>query len=594
MAEESPNGRGEGDKGRSFRSAEVAAFFERLNFFRKPMKVRNPYGEGWISRSWFAGDRIVQETLDGKKTIGLRASYTTTFMSFDIDAPGKPEEEAVWEAAEEPENGIEQTEGKVEVDEETRERWRREEEEIANWNGWKVLEDNGVNEELELALAQIEVPNVGSGMIGRRGIDLSPELKEAVEIVKGCCNVEPSLVVRSPHGAHVFWCLTEAKSWAKVKERAQRVKEEVEDRFVECRIEREIEVLPSLKRELRVPRKDRLLEPGTLEPMKRPVDGERFWRGLRTYRLEDIVKESVLERRRGEHGGKARHGPTRGKSREPKEKEGLPVGLVEEIGGGNENPIDCEPNEAGVGQRGQVGAKSESGNGERWRGRSKKPKSKEEAEATVLPFRNGETNDQLIAMVEAGKRSGMSVGEVEAWVWEWIERSRREGYTGDLGKNQKEVRDRVAALYARANVAAGRKKWLELWDEENGKYPRDEELAARMVKQLETVRPVGTRARKSLLRFMADLDVWVRIIDCEAGKEPLSLDRGTDENWRRGSYPMPHEVLKELHGTYGDYWGDVQKAGIVVKDANKGGQYVPSLGRSQSYLLPFRASERRG
>ena len=39
-----------------------------------------------------------------------------------------------------------------------------------------------------------------------------------------------------------------------------------------------------------------------------------------------------------------------------------------------------------------------------WR-RSKKPKNKEEAEEMVMPFRNGETNRQLIRRSRAGKEA---------------------------------------------------------------------------------------------------------------------------------------------------------------------------------------------
>ena len=41
-----------------------------------------------------------------------------------------------------------------------------------------------------------------------------------------------------------------------------------------------IEVLPSIRKPLRVPRKDRLIETGSLEPMEEPEDGEAFWRGF--------------------------------------------------------------------------------------------------------------------------------------------------------------------------------------------------------------------------------------------------------------------------------------------------------------------------
>ena len=144
-------------------------------------------------------------------------------------------------------------------------------------------------------------------------MELSLELRQAAEIVKGCFTVEPSLAVRSPHGCHLYWLLSEMKYWTVVKGVAQRVKEEAEDQYAEIGIERKIEVLPSPTQALRLPRKDRLLEPGSLEAMEEPKDGEAFWKGLKQYRLEEIVKENVRERELGEHRRKPYRGPKRRK-----------------------------------------------------------------------------------------------------------------------------------------------------------------------------------------------------------------------------------------------------------------------------------------
>ena len=110
------------------------------------------------------------------------------------------------------------------------------------------------------------------------------------------------------------------KYWTVVKGIAQRVKEEAEDQYAEVGIERKIEVLPSPTQALRLPRKDRLLEPGSLEAMEKPKDGEAFWKGLKQYRLEEIVKENVRERELGEHRRKPYRGPKRRKKREPEEE----------------------------------------------------------------------------------------------------------------------------------------------------------------------------------------------------------------------------------------------------------------------------------
>jgi uncharacterized membrane protein YgcG len=443
-------------------------------------------------------------------------------------------------------------------------------------------------------------------------MELSLELRQAAEIVKGCFTVEPSLAVKSPHGCHLYWLLSEMKYWTVVKGIAQRVQEEAEDQYNEVGIERNIEVLPSPTQALRLPRKDRLLEPGSLEAMEEPEDGEAFWRGLKQYRLEEIVKEEVLERELGEHRRKPYRGPKRRKKKGPdeekteEEKEELRErvsgkwegsGTSEQEGSGGGEGAGERDASSGGGSGGSSGGSGDdddsdaresehdvSGTEHGWR-RSKKPKSREEAEEMVMPFRNGKTNRQLILAVEGGKRSDMTVAEIIDWVKGWIERSRREGYTGDLGKDERNLESRIDRLYARCNVnVGGKKRWIELWESENGKYARDEEKAKRMMAELERVRALAKQSRPAVLRFMGDLDVWRRVIDGEAGRAPSRLDTLTIENQKRGAYPLPHELLQKLYSKYRLVWEDVQRAGVLVKDSDKGGGYVPNLGRVQSYI----------
>jgi hypothetical protein len=665
----------------SFRSEEVAAFFGMMNYFRQEIRVRNAADTEWRNWHWYAGDRIVLDVLDGKKTIGLRANRTTSFIGFDIDVPGKIEEasaesegNAGWRSAEvetgdgdnggdgepgkaagrEPEvvageegeggsknggeggskNGGEggRKSGDVVRDwvfddkrtEEEREADRaREEKEragIAAWAGWDELRElsggdwkGDYLEELGRAFAEVKDirmperrPTTSGAVPGGLGL----ELRQAAEIVKGCFLVEPSLAVRSPHGCHLYWLLSEMKYWTVVKGIAQRVKEEAEDQYAEVGIERTIEVLPSPTQALRLPRKDRLLEPGSLEPMEEPKDGEAFWKGLKQYRLEEIVKEEVLERELGEHRRKPYRGPKRRKKKGPdeekseEEKEELRARATGKWEGSGTGEHNGSEGAEGVGERNDSGGCSSSGSGGHgdddysdagesehdeaehgWR-RSKKPRSREEAEEMVMPFRNGKTNRQLILAVEGGKRSGMAVAEIIDWVKGWIERSRREGYTGDLGKDERNLESRIDRLYARCNVnVGGKKRWIELWESENGKYARDEEKAKRMMAELERLRPLAKQSRPAVLRFMGDLDAWRRVIDDEAGRAPSRLDKLTIENQKRGAYPLPHELLQKLYSKYREIWEDVQRAGVVVKDIEKDGMYVPNLGRVQSYIL---------
>ena len=44
---------------------------ERFNYFRKPYNERNQTDTSWVRKHRFAGDRIVQDALDGKADIGL-------------------------------------------------------------------------------------------------------------------------------------------------------------------------------------------------------------------------------------------------------------------------------------------------------------------------------------------------------------------------------------------------------------------------------------------------------------------------------------------------------------------------------------------
>ena len=120
---------------------------------------------------------------------------------------------------------------------------------------------------------------------------------------------------------------------------------------------------------------------------------------------------------------------------------------------------------------------------------------------------------------------------------------------------------------------------------ENEKYARDEERAKRMIAEQERVRPLAKQSRPAVLRFMGDLDVWRRIIDDEVGRAPSRLDRQTIENQKRGAYPLPHQLLDKLYSRYRDIWEDVQRAGVLAKDSDKSGKYVPNLGRVQSYIF---------
>ena len=217
---------------------------------------------------------------------------------------------------------------------------------------------------------------------------------------------------------------------------------------------------------------------------------------------------------------------------------------------------------------------------------SLRPKNRKEAEAMLMPFRRRETNGQLIKMVEGGKREGLSLEQVSAWILGWERKSREEGYRGNLFDNRELLRDRIAALYAASTAtAAGAMRFIEFWNRKKDEYARNEEAAARALERLETVSKQPKQSRKAVLRFLADIDAWRRVVDDAAADPASELDETTRRNRARGVYPLPYELLRAMYSGCDRVWKDMQAAGIVAKAEGNGGQYVPNIGRPQYYHI---------
>jgi len=518
---------------------EVAAFMERFNYFRTP--YNQGVQGGWKRNHGLAGDAVVHRAITGHGDIGLLMNRKPRFICFDVDLLGKGGDEP------EPDEVEEQEEGSEEQQEQTVEREEWDEagpftQDPRTWGGWTEIGIDGeVEEGLKRGLRESVKPMVPSRRIKP---ELEPEARRAVEALVECFNERPSLVARSPHGAHVYWCLEEEALWYQLKLKLGKVKRAWEEKKRERGIERKLEVLPTPSRPLRIPRLDRLLEPEGLEPMRRPADGEAFWRGLRRYGLEGLIKAEVLER-----------------VWPKEERPGLR--LHEEGEGGGEKK--------GLADAGKKGRRS---------------RNSREAEELLMPFVNGETNGQLIGMVEGGKRSGMALDDVTEWVLGWETRSRDAGYSGDLFRNGRELRSRIESLYAACNVTeAGATRFVRLWREQEGKYPRNREAAELMLERLESVSPQPKQSRTAVLRFFADLDAWRRIIDDAVADPASGIDGGTRRNQGRGAYPLPTKLGEEWYSGYKRIWAQVQAAGIIIKDKDPSGAYVPDIGRPQHYRL---------
>ena len=147
-------------------------------------------------------------------------------------------------------------------------------------------------------------------------------------------------------------------------------------------------------------------------------------------------------------------------------------------------------------------------------------------------------------MVEGGKREGLSLEQVSAWILGWEGRSKEEGYRGNLFDNRELLRDRIATLYAASTAtAAGATRFIELWNRKKDEYARDDEAAERALEALERVRQQPAQSRKALHRFLADIEAWKRIIDDAAADKESELDATSKRNRARGVYPLPYALL---------------------------------------------------
>jgi len=212
------------------------------------------------------------------------------------------------------------------------------------------------------------------------------------------------------------------------------------------------------------------------------------------------------------------------------------------------------------------------------------PRNRAEAEELLMPFSEGQTNEQLIKMVEGGKREGLSLDDVTEWILGWETRSRAAGYRGDLFDNKDELRGRIEILFERSTAtAAGATRFLQLWERKKSDYERNEELAKRLLGQLEGKRPQPKQSRQAVLRFLADLDVWRRIVDDAVADPASGVDDYTTRNHTRGVYPLPYELRRRMYSNQGRIWAELEALGLVVKDDQFEGRYVPDLGRPQYY-----------
>jgi hypothetical protein len=497
--------------------AEIKAFLKVFNYFPWDYTVWRTADSSW---AWYRGKASLirmYDALVGGPSAGLKIGFDTRFFAFDIDVPGKKETfgsevyrrtllRAVAAEDAEPEGGPDF-------------------QDLVDGLGEKRLAE--VEEAMErVPKVVLDPKEVAREALERRS--LSVELKEAVKQLCGFFTEGPSLIVKSPHGVHVYYCLTEEVSWYKVVlPRLRKVKIAWETVMRERGNKLKIELKPAIGQPLRLPRKDRLIDVKSLEPKPETATVQELVDGIVCYPFERLFADDAIE------------------------------SMVAKASPKNKKEASGEFR--------------------------KKLRTKLEAERELMPFRNGETNRQLISMVEAGKSEGMKIEEIFDWVTDWVNRSRGYGYTGDIDKDMRQLEMRVSILFDSCWVAKA--SWyIELWEEKkNGKI--DEELAEKAIKRLQAKRAIASQGVARVKLFLGQLDLWKRIIDEEVDNRNGHLDYITKSNHARGVYPVPSQLLKKMYSGYHEVWQDIQAASLVTKDEDKAGSYIPDAGKPQYYKI---------
>ena len=494
---------------------EVHAFLEVFNYFRWDYTYWRTADSSW---TWYRGKASLTKIYDalvGRPSVGLKIGFMTRFFAFDIDVPGK--KEAFGAEVYQPlaPNPTEKLEAKEHKD--------------LSYLGDELSGNKlaDIEEAMErLPKVVLDPDEVAAEAFKRRS--LSPELKEAVSLLCGYFTDRPSLIVKSPHGVHVYFCLNEEVGWFNdVLPRLKKVKVSWSAACKKNGLDLKIEVKPGVMQPLRIPRKDRLIDVVSLEPRPELATVQELVDGIVCYPFETLFTLNAIDE---------------GVARAAKE------------------------NKARTGTR-----------------IMKKVKNRKEAERQLMPFRNGESNAQLIGMVEAGKNDGMKVAEILAWVVDWVDRSRGLGYTGDIDRNANELETRVRCLFDACWVAKA-SRFSRLWDEKKNNGI-DEVIAKKALSKLQGKLAMAPQSLARVTLFLGQLDLWKKIIDEEVNSIDGEVDHFTRSNHARGVYPMPTQLLKKIYSGYREIWDAIQDAGLVIKDDDKAGRYIPDFGKPQYYRI---------
>ena len=168
----------------------------------------------------------------------------------------------------------------------------------------------------------------------------------------------------------------------------------------------------------------------------------------------------------------------------------------------------------------------------------------EKDEKKILPFKNGESNTQLIKLVALYKRNKLSVNSMLSRVNHFVNLS--SGYSGDLAKNQSQLENRIKSLSNFENTNPSMK--LSALNEISIST-----IDSAILKNLACSHPFIKQRTASIEKFLLNLFRLKKHHDSFSIDKMLDIDDQNPfyyKNRLEGFYPLPSKLLQIWNRNY--------------------------------------------
>jgi hypothetical protein len=309
-----------------------------------------------------------------------------------------------------------------------------------------------------------------------------PIVHKRYDLIRSCFGPDPSLVVRSPHGLHVYYLLNTLLGQEALHQLTRRTIGDLE-----------VELKPTSDDTLRIPKKSHIVDPSDITRFLYPHPSDRIeWESIPTYSPEHLFGENYRN---------------------------------------NINPFTSA--------------------------KARPPRSKiinyeliRQAEEDCLPFRNGETNEQLKWFVSRCRKAGMDLDRTIDLVQSWISRST--SYTGDLNSSEDLVEKRVEYIY---NWKSKHTKAMSAMEPAK-KIPTVLDPATTDAIERIAIRyPFPKQAQNGFKIFVTELIRW-KLYQDKIMTKPELFRQHSDKypfyrpNRLKGYYPLPHLLIMKWNSRH--------------------------------------------